>query len=1404
MRKRTVENTPSDLNGARARGHEVKARIRRGVTLMEKSTRLVRRVHVFAVALWLCASACRSLESDETSQPTEELATAATAATDYTLFEADPVRPVAVLEASGWVAVANTPDDFLEIFQPSRRGVRSCARLKVGMRPVAVAVVREERARATLWVVNHLSDSISVVELDLNNCRVELTRTLQVGDEPRDIVVARTRHGRARVFVATAHRGQHHPLESARLAHDLIVPPDEKQARGMADVLVFDPDAPGAPPRVVNVFANTPRALAVGNGVVYAASYLSGNRTTAIPAETVTARGVASLNPMLARDADGRPVERDGELVLLPGVAGKVRFEGGLPAVAGSGRCVSDPRDDDGELLGVCVVTDAERRVQRAIVQRPGAVDPVCQCTSGDGTLQPTTGVIVQFFATAAACGADLTTFPDGTSGCWLDRAPRPARTPAGAADRKSPPMAWNGQVRFSLPDEDVFAIGVDDLQVSASFSGVGTIVFGLAVQPGTGKVFATNTDANNLTRFEGRGEHASSTVLGHLHESRITVIDPARAAVSPVHLNTHINYDHCCERVPGENERSFAFPVAGVFSATGDRFYFAALGSDKVGVVSAAALASGFDQLQARARGQLREIVLGDDVAEPAGPVGLALDARRDRLYVKTHFSNELVVIDTDRERIADRERLPSPEPAVITRGRSILYNARLTSSHGDSACASCHAFGDFDGLAWDLGDPDGASVHNPGPFVGPTLDNVAFRSNKGPMTTQTLRGLANHGPMHWRGDRTRNFQDRPAAQPDVGPLDELNSFGEFDVAIAGLNGNHAPLDPAVFQRFTRFALELTFPPNPVRHLDDRLTPDQEAARALYFGCAELSDEQLQARRCVAMDGTVVNIDAADRECVCARNPAVAVLGDVPTARGLGEILNARLGTGSFRADLDALAADAAGLPPPAVTLLAALRAELDAGVTELLGADTTLTARGLLPARLGSALRQISEALNGIIDLSLQNGGSVAERLVALFNAAIPPDVRPPGVSFATPRDLVQLFERIRELVFFNQLAAADEALRGTPFFRNLLADCDLSAAPVCRLRVTDSILTCNGCHRLDAAGNASFGVAQPGFFGTAGEYTDDGESQIFKIPHLRNQYQKTGMFGAAFNPFFVPESVLGPRKGGFFASDNRFTGPQVRGFGFFHDGITDTLQRFHGAVPFVRSGNNPGGLELFLPDPATRAACVQRFRAATAADVATAPPELRPFVGLCVASGPLPELCFTDPDGADCRAALVAVAAELGQPDLPRIFADGILPLCFQLGSMLEAGSEQGVCYPSGLRERAQMESFMLAFDSNLKPMVGQQLTVAPGATSDPALRTLLASAHRGHCDVALRQANRGYLMTRPEPDAPERSRLRTRDGDSLALRDLSRRDGPVTFTCYPPRANQAEARRSAFSR
>jgi hypothetical protein len=103
-----------------------------------------------------------------------------------------------------------------------------------------------------------------------------------------------------------------------------------------------------------------------------------------------------------------------------------------------------------------------------------------------------------------------------------------------------------------------------------------------------------------------------------------------------------------------------------------------------------------------------------------------------------------------------------------------------------------------------------------------------------------------------------------------------------------------------------------------------------------------------------------------------------------------------------------------------------------------------------------------------------------------------------------------------------------------------------------------VSDTVFNCNGCHVLDLDGNAGFGVARPGFFGGDGRSSFEAEPQMFKIPHLRNLYQKVGMFGQAAMPFFNP-------------GDNGHKGDQIRGFGFLHDGSTDTVFRFHNATVF-----------------------------------------------------------------------------------------------------------------------------------------------------------------------------------------------------------------------------------------
>src|SRR5205814_1247577 len=116
-------------------------------------------------------------------------------------------------------------------------------------------------------------------------------------------------------------------------------------------------------------------------------------------------------------------------------------------------------------------------------------------------------------------------------------------------------------------------------------------------------------------------------------------------------------------------------------------------------------------------------------------------------------------------RREVAHRA-MYSPEPTSVTDGRRYLYDANFTSDNGTQACASCHIGGDFDGLAWDLGNPGGMPLPitklpdedtlfsiRPSAIVKLLPSSAAlfaaFQPLKGPMTTQSLRGLDNHGAM-------------------------------------------------------------------------------------------------------------------------------------------------------------------------------------------------------------------------------------------------------------------------------------------------------------------------------------------------------------------------------------------------------------------------------------------------------------------------------------------------------------------------------------------------------------------------------------------------------------------------------------------------------------------------------
>jgi DNA-binding beta-propeller fold protein YncE len=656
----------------------------------------------------------------------------------FITFDTGQVRPLALSADGSRLFAVNTPNGTLVIYGTTREGLVRQAVVPVGMEPVAVAV----RNNNEVWVVNNLSDSVSVVSL---SGAPRVVRTLLVGDEPRDIVFAGPRN---LAFITTAHRGQQRTDPSIAAVPGAGDPQLTTAGIGRADVWVFDPadlgdSLGGTPLSIMTFFSDTPRALAVSpdRNTVYVAAFKSGNQTTSIFQPLVC----AGFNPH------------------VPCTALSVPSPGGLP-----------PPD---------------RNVE--------------------GVPAPDTGLIVKF---------------NNTDNHWEDVLGR----------------AWDAAIRFNLPDRDVFSIDARTLSQTASFSHVGTTLFNMVTNPRSGKLYISNTESLNNVRFSGPGILGGSTVQGHIAETRITIISGSTVAAR--HLNKHIDYSVLATDPrfdPSIGNYSLSTPLDMAVTADGKTLYVAAFGSSKIGVFNTQALESDtFNPVTASAR---------YIAVSGGGPSGLALDERRNRLYVLTRFDDSVKVLDLNTRSEVATARMLNPEPASVVAGRPFLYDAVRSSANGESSCASCHIFGDEDALAWDLGNPDDTVTTNPMTVLGAALAGLVnpplngsgratdFHPMKGPMTTQTLRGLSNHGAMHWRGDLSTGPFGTSPTDAEVAFKNSIATFTE-------VLGRAAPIPADDMQRFADFQLEVQLPPNPIRNLDNSLTPMQQIGHD-FFMSSRLAD---------------------------------------------------------------------------------------------------------------------------------------------------------------------------------------------------------------------------------------------------------------------------------------------------------------------------------------------------------------------------------------------------------------------------------------------------------------------------------------------------------------------------------------------------------------------------------
>lgn len=724
----------------------------------------------------------------------------------YTLFESGHVRPLALSPDGQRLYVINTPNNCLEVYATDDT-LTPVAAVPVGLEPVAVAAPSNDE----VWVVNHLSDSVSIIDMS-GVPRVKAT--LWVGDEPNDIVFAGKEQQRA--FITSAYRGQNHPSFQANHLRE--------NGHGRADVWVFDrtslgAGAGGTPLTIVNLFADVPRALAVSTdgATVYAAAFMSGNRSTVIEESALLppsgfivlgyyqneAGGDLSLEQMEAitgfsPDSFGMTEPELIQFGIDMGILTRIEHRlvvnyrnSPVYRINNQGQVVNQITS---EVLSVEVPAGVELIAALDLPPYvPETRSKPAPTVNSEGLESPNTGLIVKY---------------DGSA--WRDE---------NGTD-------WSDKINFSLPDYDIFSIdaAADLPQEKSHISQVGTTLFNMAVNPVSGKLYVSNLDSHNEVRFEGPGLMAS-TVRGNIAQSRISVIE--NGSVVARNLNKHLTHTEAQGEAiaPGEKAKTLSQPMQMAVSADGADLYVAAMGSNKVGIFQTRALEQ--DSFLPDAANQI--------LLPASGPTGVALNTSGNRLYVTTRFDNSIHVIDTKTKQVLASRAMFSPEPQTLIEGRRFLYDADLTSANGENACASCHLFGDLDALAWDLGNPDASSTPAPINSETPALSpsSSPLHPMKGPMSTQTLRGIADHGPMHWRGDRTG---DSPAVINGQMESREAAAFKAFNPAFVSLLGRETQLEEKQMQAFTDFALKIMPPPNPIRNLDNSLTNQQQQGHQIYM----------------------------------------------------------------------------------------------------------------------------------------------------------------------------------------------------------------------------------------------------------------------------------------------------------------------------------------------------------------------------------------------------------------------------------------------------------------------------------------------------------------------------------------------------------------------------------------
>ncbi len=311
-----------------------------------------------------------------------------------------------------------------------------------------------------------------------------------------------------------------------------------------------------------------------------------------------------------------------------------------------------------------------------------------------------------------------------------------------------------------TLNDDDLIVVRLLDNVIVNRVPNLGAVLTNVRVSPDNARVCLTGWDARNLVfMIENLGGHPTVNKLVCLDRATLGVV-----------VNVDLDGPQ-----PYERSQAVAQPSDLVFDARG-RIWVTAQGNDEVVILDAAG----------RRIGRL---------PSGRGPRGLAFDPGSERLYVFNRLSRDITVIDTAADAV--RSTVPigyAPDPTFVE-GRRFFYTAGQ-SGDGTQACVSCHADGHHDNLVWDVGEQ---------------------ADPKGPMVTQTLRGIFGDEPNHWRGEK-----------PDL---------TTFNLAFEKLfNGTQLPAEDN--QKMADYMGKVELLPNPNSNRDGTLTSIQaHCGQQLFMG---------------------------------------------------------------------------------------------------------------------------------------------------------------------------------------------------------------------------------------------------------------------------------------------------------------------------------------------------------------------------------------------------------------------------------------------------------------------------------------------------------------------------------------------------------------------------------------